>query len=77
MLSCKEITELVTEYLERRLPLGQHLKFWVHISMCGHCRRYLRQMRMTVRLASHQPVAPPSPEVRDALKKAFRNWKKP
>lgn len=77
MLTCKEITELVTDYLEGRLPLGQRMKFWMHMSMCGNCRRYLRQMRATVKLAGQFPTAPPPPEVRDALRKAFRDRKKP
>lgn len=77
MLTCKTITELVTDYLEGKLPFGQRLKFWLHMSMCASCRRYLRQLRATVKLAGQLPAERPPPEVRDALRAAFRNWKGP
>lgn len=77
MLTCREITALVTDYIQGKLPFGQRVKFWMHLSMCRHCRRYLRQMRATVKLAGQLPVAPPPPEVREALRETFRNWKKP
>ncbi len=77
MLTCKQITQLVTDYLEGSLPFGQRMKFWMHMSMCGNCRRYLRQMKATIQLVGQGPVAPPPAEVRDALRQAFRNRKKP
>lgn len=49
MLACRELTELVTEYLEDQLSFGQRLRFEMHIGLCRHCRAYLRQMRHTIR----------------------------
>ncbi len=42
MLSCQDITEIVTGYLEGRMRFGTRLKFQMHRGMCKHCRRYLR-----------------------------------
>ena len=75
MLSCKEITELVTAYLERSMPREQQLAFLKHIRGCGVCWHYLRQVRVTVRALGRAPVAPPPTEVKAALLEHFRLWK--
>lgn len=77
MLTCKQITELVTDYLERRMSLTDRLWFHVHLGMCRHCRVYLRQMKATVAALGKLPDEvdiPPS--VRDELRKRFANWHK-
>ncbi len=74
MLICSQITELVTEYLEGRLPLGQRLRFQMHLGMCRHCRRYLSQMKTTIRtLGVLRPAS--IPEVPEELMRRFRTWK--
>lgn len=75
MLSCKELTELVTDYLEGRLPFWQRMSFQLHLGMCGHCRAYLRQMRLAIRTAGKLPAGPIPPEVREQLLLRFRDWK--
>jgi anti-sigma factor RsiW len=76
MLTCKEITELVTDYAEGSLSLMDRVRFQMHIGMCRNCRRYVRQVRATV--AALGRVAPPEmpPEVEDELLRRFENWKK-
>ena len=37
MLTCKEITELVTEYAEGHLSFTERLRFQLHIGMCRSC----------------------------------------
>jgi anti-sigma factor RsiW len=64
MLTCQQLTELVTDYTEGRLPLRRRLAVWFHLGMCSHCRTYLRQLRTARRLLGHLPTAP----VPDALK---------
>ncbi|MBI4483432.1 MAG: zf-HC2 domain-containing protein [Acidobacteria bacterium] len=75
MITCKEMTELVTDYLEGRLPWGRRLRFRLHLGMCWRCRIYLRQMKQTIRTLGKLPPEPISEEVRDELLKRFRNWK--
>lgn len=72
MLTCQELTELVTDYLEGRLSLMQRVQFHLHVGMCRHCRAYLRQMRMTVRTLGHLPDEPIPPGMRDELLERFR-----
>jgi anti-sigma factor RsiW len=73
-MTCRELVELVTEYLEGRLPPRERARFEAHLDECGHCRRYVEQMRGTVRLLGHIPEESLSPEARDALLAAFRDW---
>ena len=44
MLTCEQMTALVTEYVEGRLPFTERAKFRMHILMCKHCREYLAQI---------------------------------
>jgi anti-sigma factor RsiW len=74
-LSCIELVELVTEYLEDSLPPAERLRFESHIADCRHCRAYLAQMRITIRtLGRLTPEAIPDP-VRDDLLQRFRTWR--
>jgi hypothetical protein len=78
VLSCKEITQLVSESLDRRLPLRQRLAIRVHILLCTLCNRYRRHLlfiRDAVRLhpdrleAPQEPTLPSlSPEARGRIK---------
>jgi predicted anti-sigma-YlaC factor YlaD len=74
MLTCEQMTALVTEYLEGAMPLPRYLLFQLHLGMCRHCRRYLRQMKLTV--AALGGVREPIPEpAMAALLEQFRGWK--
>ena len=76
MISCVQMTELITDYLEQRLPLGDRLRFQFHLGFCRHCRAYLRQMRAVVRSLGMLPAGPPPPpEVEEELLRRFRDWK--
>lgn len=75
MITCRELTELVTDYLERRMSLVQRLRFQAHLGMCRHCRAYINQMRKTIATLGQLPADPIEPEVRDELLDQFRNWK--
>jgi predicted anti-sigma-YlaC factor YlaD len=75
MLSCQEMTELVTDYLEKRLTLRDRIRFRLHLGVCRHCRAYLEQMRTTVRLLGRLPSQEEGPAVPDALLRRFASWK--
>lgn len=76
MLSCQEVTEIVTDYLEGRLSLMDKVRFHLHVGMCVNCRRYLRQMRETVRGLGRLTNPSIPDEVQDELMKRFRKWKR-
>jgi predicted anti-sigma-YlaC factor YlaD len=75
MLTCKQITELVTDYLEGRLGFADRMRFQMHVGMCRHCRTYLKQMKATIAALGRLPEVSPMPEdVRDALRQRFADW---
>lgn len=74
-LSCQELVELVTDYLEGALPPEEHVRFDEHIGSCNGCRAYLEQMRTTIGLVGRLSPAAVTPEAEQALLTAFRDWK--
>lgn len=75
MLSCKEITQLVTEYVEGALSLRDRLRFQLHIGMCRHCRAYLRQMKLTAKTLGYLPEPELPPDLEAELLARFESWK--
>jgi anti-sigma factor RsiW len=75
-LTCQELVELVTDYLEGALPAREHARFERHIGGCPHCHTYVDQMRITIRTLGRLPEETVSPEARDALLDVFREWKR-
>ena len=75
MLSCKELTELATDYLEKDLPWRERLRVQVHLSMCRHCRRYLDQMRKVIALLGRLPIEPVPPNLLEKLLPQFREMR--
>ncbi len=74
-LTCKELVELVTDYLEDMLPLAERRRFERHVTACSGCRAYLSQMRALIR-ASGRIVEQDLPAaMRDELLHVFREWK--
>jgi anti-sigma factor RsiW len=75
-LPCQELVELVTDYLENRLPRDAHARFEAHLAQCSGCRTYLEQMRQTIRASGRVGTESLQPEARDRLLEAFRDWKR-
>ena len=73
-LSCQELVELVTAYLEDALAPEDRARFEEHLGDCGPCRVYVEQMWETIRLVGR--VAPDnlSSEAERELLAAFRSW---
>ena len=75
-LICKELVEVVTDYLEGRMPVDQRLLFEEHLAFCSWCDTYLAQMRQTIRLTGTLKEDDLSDEARDALLGVLRDLKK-
>jgi len=75
-LTCKELVELVTDYLEDRLPTAENRRFELHVCTCTGCRVYLAHMRSLVRAAGRLADRELPPAARDDLLRTFRSWKK-
>jgi hypothetical protein len=55
MLRCREISELVSQSMERDLPLRRRLEVRMHLMMCRMCAGFARQMRLLRRAARENP----------------------
>jgi len=75
-MSCKELVEVITEYLEGTLPEAERARFDYHLGLCPGCQTYLDQMRLTVRVVGRLSEESIAPEARNEFLKAFRNWQK-
>jgi anti-sigma factor RsiW len=74
-LSCRELVELVTDYLEGALSDADRARFEAHIGGCAHCAAYLQQMRETIVLLGTLPADELSREAEEELRAAFRTWR--
>ncbi len=73
MPTCREMSELVTDYLERALPLRTRLGARWHLLLCPACQRYYAQMRQTVRLLAGRRLPPPEPAVEAGMLASLRD----
>jgi anti-sigma factor RsiW len=71
-LSCQELVELITDYLEGALPEKERMLVDEHLSTCDGCRAYLAQMEATIRVTGRLRREDLSPEAEQALLGAFR-----
>lgn len=55
MLNCQQVTNRASDYLDEALPFWERLQMRLHLFFCHHCRRYLRQLRATIRALSGLP----------------------
>jgi hypothetical protein len=79
MHNCKEVTRMVSESMDRKLPLHQRMGIRVHLLMCKFCSRYRKQLlilREAMRLQERYVedtgslITLPS-EARERIKRSF------
>lgn len=75
-MTCQDLVELVTEYLEGALPAPSRSRFERQVRECPGCAEYLRQIRLTVRITGRLSEDTLEPATRDRLLAVFRHWKK-
>ncbi|GAC1344033.1 MAG: hypothetical protein NVSMB27_04550 [Ktedonobacteraceae bacterium] len=75
-LSCKEIVELVTNYLEQALLPETRVQFETHLADCPGCTNYVEQVRTTIGMLRRLAEEPVFPETKQELLEAFRNWRR-
>jgi hypothetical protein len=73
-ITCQEVVELVTDYLERALPADETSLFERRIDFCDGCIMYVEQMRTTVATVGRVTEEDMPPETRERLLTAFREW---
>ena len=76
LLECKEVVELVTEFLGSALAPADRARLEQHLLVCPPCTLHVAQVKATIAhiaalRASEAPV-----DVSPALVDLFRQWKK-
>ena len=75
-ISCQEVVELVTDYLDGAMSPDDVARFDHHLSLCEGCVFYVEQIRMTIVAVGRIGEEDVPPEVRDDLVAAFRDFKR-
>lgn len=73
-LTCQQVVELVTEYLDGVMEPQRRARFEAHLAGCDGCTAYLEQFRITVAVVGRLAVDDVSEPVMNDLLSAFRRW---
>ena len=73
-LTCQQVVELVTEYLDGVMEPARRARFEQHLTGCHGCTAYLAQFRTTVALVGRLDADAVPPPVMQDLLAAFRTW---
>jgi predicted anti-sigma-YlaC factor YlaD len=76
-LSCQEIVELVTEFLEGTMDSPLQAAFDAHLAKCDGCTEYVDQIEATIRIAGTIEPEALSPQFQAGLLAAFRDFERP
>jgi anti-sigma factor RsiW len=74
-MTCKELVELVTAYLDGALRGRTRRRFEAHLAACDGCTAYLAQIRETMKLTGRLDEEQLTEEQRSTLVAAFRDWR--
>jgi anti-sigma factor RsiW len=75
-MPCRELVEVITDYLEDRLTPADKARFEAHLAACDACRMYVAQFRQTVSTLGRLREETLSPELRSRLLAAFRGFRR-
>ena len=73
--TCRELVELVTDYLEGAFTPAETSSFEAHLDHCDGCHAYLDQLRRTIALTGRITEASIAEPAREALLEVFRSWR--
>ena len=74
-LTCKEMVELVTDYLEGALSPTMRIRFDQHLTGCDPCIVYIDQIRQTIATLGRLPEESIPENAVDTLREHFRQWR--
>ena len=74
-LVCRQVVELVNDYLADDLPRAERKRFERHLAGCPHCTAYLEQIRLTVATIGRLTPDDFSPEVSQKFTELYRAWR--
>ena len=72
MITCKDIAELLMEYLDGNLAKEYGDVICQHIRLCGHCNHLVESYQITVRMTRELPMVAIPPELAERLRAAMK-----
>lgn len=76
-LSCQQVVELVTDYLENALLAEMRRRLEAHVAECPGCKNYIEQIRpLTIDMLHQIARESAFPATKQELLQLFRDWKK-
>jgi anti-sigma factor RsiW len=75
-LTCRELVELVTDYIEGVMPPDELTRVERHLGACDGCTTYVEQMRVTLRALGSIPEETITQGARETLLVAFRDLRR-
>jgi anti-sigma factor RsiW len=75
-MPCRELVEVITDYLENALPERDRLRFEAHLVECDACRDYVKQFEQTIALSGRIEAEQLPAGLQDDLLGAFRAWRR-
>ena len=70
-LTCRDVTDRASEYLDDRLPILTKVRVGLHLASCAHCRAYMKQIDLVSSALRSLPKLYPSPLNRLRLRQRF------
>ena len=74
-MTCRELVEVVTEYLEGALPEADRRRLESHLDACPYCVDYIAQMRQTIAALGELKPELIGERRKQELLAAFRGWR--
>ena len=74
-LTCSELVELVTDYVEGALAAADRARFDAHVARCPPCVAYVEQLRTTIELGERLRADDVPDDAIAGLVRAFRGWR--
>jgi anti-sigma factor RsiW len=73
-LSCREVVEILDDYLAGVMPPAERDRLERHLAECEGCESYLDQLRITIHLSGRLTEESVPPAALASLVAAFRAW---
>jgi anti-sigma factor RsiW len=74
-MTCRQVVQLLTDYLEGALSTADRAKVEEHLAGCDGCTAFLAQLRTAGRVVAGLAAEQIPASLRADLLRAFRDWR--
>lgn len=72
MLTCREIAQSASDYLDCNVSWPRRMQMRLHLAMCRHCKRYVDQLALTIASVQASKPDPVDAATTDRIVAAIR-----